>query len=600
MEWIRILLSRCAALVRRKKLDDDLDAELGTHIDFAVAENMARGMSAESARTAALRRFGGVTQIKETYRVQRGFPWFETLAQDVRVALRQLRKSPGFALTAVLTLALGIGANTAIFSVVDSVLLKPFGFHDPGRLVILRETVDEMAKIAPALPDNPKHYLNLKAQSKTLENAAIYQPQGFSVAVGSDHPQIVTGLEVAPSFFSVLGVQPSLGRAFRPEEATTGHEGEVILTWEAWKRYFQGDPGAVGRTLRVGGEPKTVIGVLPRGFSFPSINLLPAPQQFEMPALEMFAPLVLDKHQLADNGDFNYLVVARIKPGATVNQAQSELQGLQQAYALAMHLQTHLGIRVIPLTQEVTGSVSTGLWLLLAAVAAVLLIACVNLANLQLARAVSREREASLRAALGASRKRLMQTALMESLVLAALGGALGILLAFASVRIFIAAAPAGLPRIHEVQVSWPVLLFALGLSVLTALLSGMLPALRSMRANPQSVMQSNSNRVANSRQSQRLRGALVGAEVACTLLLLVVTALMVSSFARVVTQQRDFDADHVTLATVNLFNRPPISMPRKSHLSIGPWRGCLRFQVLRAPRLQVKCRWQASHGSIL
>lgn len=555
MDFIRMLMSRCAALLRRKKLDDELDAELGAHIELAVEENMERGMSAEVARTEALREFGGVTQTRERYRIQRGLPFFEVLAQDVRFALRQLRKSPGFALTAILTLALGIGANTAIFSVVDSVLLRPFGFHDPGRLVILRETVEEMAKIAPTLPDNPKHYLNLKAQSKTLENAAIYQPQGFSVAVGSDHPQIVNGLEVAPGFFSVLGVQPMLGRAFRPEEATSGHEGEVILTWEAWQRYFQADPGAIGRTLRVGGEPKTVIGVMPRGFRFPSINLLPAAQQFEAPALEMFAPLALDKHQGSDNGDFNYLVVARIRPGSTVNQAQSELQGLQQAYALAMHLPIHLGIRVIPLTQEVTGSVSTGLWLLLAAVAAVLLIACVNLANLQLARAVSREREASIRAALGASRKRLMQTALMESLVLAALGGAPGILLAFAGVRMFIAVAPAGLPRIHEVQVSWPVMLFALGLSVLTALLSGMLPALRSMRANPQSVMQGNSNRVANSRQGQRLRGALVGAEVACTLLLLVVTALMVSSFARVVTQQRNFDASRVTLGAVNLYN---------------------------------------------
>jgi predicted permease len=555
MDWIRVVMSRCAALLRRKKLDDDLDVELRTHIDFAVAENMARGMSAEVARTEALREFGGVTQTRERYRMQRGLPFFEVLAQDVRFALRQLRKAPGFTLTAILTLALGIGANTAIFSVVNSVLLKPFGFRDPGRLVILRETMQEMAKLAPTLPDNPKHYFNLRAQSKTLENSAIFAPHGFSVAVGNDHPQIVNGLNVAPSFFSVLGVQPMLGRAFLPEEAITGHDGEVILTWEAWQRYFQGDPGAIGRTLRVGGEPKTVIGVMPRGFSFPSINMLPAAQQIEAPALEMFAPLPLDKHLLSDSGNFNYLVVARVRPGATVSQAQSELQGLQQAYVLAMHLQIHLGIAVIPLTQEVTGSVSTGLWLLLAAVAAVLLIACVNLANLQLARAVSREREASIRAALGASRKRLMQLALMESVVLAVLGGALGILLAFAGVRIFIAAAPAGLPRIHEVQVSWPVLLFALGLSVLTALLSGMLPALRSMRANPQSLMQGNSNRVANSRQGQQLRGVLVGAEVACTLLLLVVTALMVSSFARVVTQQRDFDASRVTLAAVNLYN---------------------------------------------
>jgi len=555
MDFMRTLISRFAALFGKQKLDADLDEELRAHIDLAVEENLKRGMSAQEARTMALREFGGVTQTKERYRVVRGLPLLETLVQDARFALRQLRKSPGFALTAILTLALGIGANTAIFSVVNSVLLKPFGFPDPGRLVVLRETVQEMAKLAPTLPDNAKHYLNLRAQSKTLEDAAILQSRGFSVAVGDDHPQIVNGLEVAPSFFSVLGIGPTLGRAFRPEEATTGHDSEVILTWDAWQRYFQGDPSAVGRTLHIDGGQSTVVGVLPKEFSFPHVSIMPVARQFEAPPLELFKPLVLDPQHMSDNGDFNYFVIGRMKPGVTLNQAQSELEGLQQAYSIALHLQTHLGIAVIPLTQEVTGSVSTGLWLLLAAIVAVLLIACINLANLQLARAVSREREASIRAALGAGRKRLLQLALMESLVIAAIGGALGILFALAGVRIFISAAPAGLPRLNEVAVSWPVLLFAAGLSVATALVFGILPALRSMRADPQAVMQGNSTRVANTRQGKRVRSVLVGAEVACTLLLLVVSALVVSSFARVVTQQRNFDANHVTLVQVNLFN---------------------------------------------
>jgi predicted permease len=555
MDFIRILMSRCAALFRRQELDADLDEELRAHIEIAIEENLKRGMSAQQARTMALREFGGVTQTKERYRVARGLPVLETLFQDAHFALRQLRKSPGFALTAILTLALGMGANTAIFSVVNSVLLKPFGFPNPDRLVVLRETVQEMAKVAPTFPDNAKHYLNLRAQSKTLEDAAIFQPRGFSVAVGDDHPQIVNGLEVAPSFFSVLGIGPTLGRAFRPEEATKGHDSEVILTWDAWQRYFQGDPGAVGRTLHIDGGQSTVLGVLPKEFSFPHVSIMPVTRQFETPPLEFFKPLVLDPQHMSDNGDFNYLVIGRMKPGVTLNQAQSELEGLQQAYAKAMHRQDHLGIAVIPLTREVTGSVSTGLWLLLAAIAAVLLIACVNLANLQLARAVSRERESSIRAALGAGRKRLVQLALMESLVLATIGGTLGVLFALAGVRIFISVAPAGLPRLKEVAVSWPVLLFAAGLSVATALAFGILPALRSMRANPLSVMQGNSTRVANTRQGTRVRSVLVGAEVAATLLLLVVTALVVSSFARVVTQQRDFDANHVTLVQVNLFN---------------------------------------------
>jgi predicted permease len=555
MDWLRAALSRCAGLFGKEKLDADLDEELRAHIELAVEEHMRQGMGAAEAQTRALREFGGMTQTKERYRVQRGITVVETFLQDVRFAVRQLRRSPGFALTAILTLAFGIGANTAIFSVVNSVLLKPFAFKDPSRLVVLRETVTEMAKLAPLLPDNPRHYLNLRAQSKTLEDAAIIQPRGFSVAVGNDHPQIVNGLQVAPSFFTVLGLRPAIGRGFLPEEATTGHDSEVILSWGSWQRYFQGDPSAVGRTMHIDGGQSTVIGILPKEFSFPQIDLIPLGKRLATPPLEVFKPLVIDPRRSAEIGDFNYLVIARLRPGVSLGQAQSELQGLQQAYTIAMHLQSHLGIAVIPLNKEVTGSVSKGLWLLLAGIAAVLLIACVNLANLQLARAVSREREASIRAALGAGRKRLMQLALIESLVVAASGGLLGILFALAGVRTFVAAAPAGLPRLNEVAVSWPVLLFAAGLSLATALVFGTLPALRSMRANPQTVMQGSSNRVANTLQGARARSVLVGTEVACTLALLVVTALVVSSFAHVITQERNFDADHVTLAEVNLFN---------------------------------------------
>ncbi len=555
MDLVRILWNRCAALLGRRKLDDDLDAELQLHIDLAAEENMKRGMDPQEARTAALRNFGGVTQTKERYRVQRGVPFLSTAWQDVRFALRQMRRSPGFALTAILTLGLGIGANTAIFSVVNSVLLKPFSFPDPGRLVVLREKVQELAKIAPILPDNPRHYANLKAHSKTIEDMAILQTRGFSVAVGNDHPRIVKGLQVAPSFFAVLGMQPAIGRSFLPDEAAEGHDSEVILTWAAWQRYFQGDPNAVGRTLHVDGGESTVIGVLPKEFAFPSLDLMPVARHLEAAPLEIFKPLVIDLSKSADQGDYNYLVIGRMRPGVSLSQTQSELQGLQQEYTLATHLKSHLGIGVIPLIDEVTASVSAGLWLLLAGIGAVLLIACVNLANLQLARAVARERESSIRSALGAGRKRLLQLALIESLLLAAIGGTLGVVFAFAGVRIFVSAAPEGMPRLNEVGVSWQVLFFAAALSVATALLFGLIPALRSMRVEPQAAMQGTSTRVANTRQGQRLRNLLVGTEVACTLSLLVVTALVVKSFAHVITQQRNFDADHVTLAEADLFN---------------------------------------------
>jgi predicted permease len=477
----------------------------------------------------------------------------QTLSQDLRFSIRTLRKSPGFALTAVLTLALGIGSVTSVFSVVNSVLLKPFSFPEPDRLVILRETARELN--SEPYPDNYKHYLNWKANSKTLANAAIFRNDTFSVSSGTDHPEIVGGLNISPEFFSVLGVQPTLGRSFLPAEAVDGHDNVVILAWSAWQRYFAGDPGVIGRTLIIGGTPETVVGVLPRGFSFPHMNeMATAVSQREVNPYEVFQPLVPHPSFMTDSGSYNFLVVGRLRAGISPAQAESELGGLQQAFAQAAHISFHAWIVVESLKQEVASRISTALWLLLAAVGAVLLIGCVNLANLQLARAVSRKRDIAVRAALGASRERLMRSTLMDSVVLAAAGGALGIFLSFIGVRLLVAAAPASLPRLNETHVSWPILLAAAGLSILSALLFGALPALRSMRVDPRSAMQANPSRVANTREGQRTRNLLVAAEVACTVVLLIVTGLLMRSFSRLLTQQRDFDSRHVTLAQVDLY----------------------------------------------
>jgi predicted permease len=477
----------------------------------------------------------------------------QTLFQDLLFSLRTLRKSPGFALTATLTLALGIASVTSVFSVVNSVLLKPFDFPEPGRLVVLRETTSEMNNVP--LPDNYRHYLSWKANARTLADAAIFSNHTFSIASGTDHPRIVDGLEVSPNFLSVLGVAPALGRSFLPEEAVKGRDHVVILTWSAWQKYFQGDPAAIGRTLQVGGTPETVVGILPREFAFPRMNEMPtAVSQKEAHPYEIFRPLVPDPGQMSDAGGYDFLVIARLRSRVSLAQAESELGGLQQAFVKAAHLPYHAWIIVEPLKQEVAGRVSTALWLLLAAVGAVLLIGCVNLANLQLARAVAREREIAVRAALGASRQRLVRSSLMDSIVLAAAGGALGILLSFTGVRLILAAAPASLPRLADTRVSWPILLAAVGLSILTALLFGSLPALRSLRVDPQAALQSNSSRMASTREGRRTRNLLVGVEVACTVVLLIVTGLLVRSFSRVLTQQREFDAHNVTLAQVDLF----------------------------------------------
>jgi predicted permease len=472
-------------------------------------------------------------------------------SRDLRLSIRTLRKSPGFAVTSLLTLGLGIGSVTAIFSVVNSVLLKPFAFHDPERLVVMREGARERNE--PPGPDNYQHYLNWKTNSKALTDAAIFGNRGYSVSTDTDHPTIVDGLEISPNLFSVLGVQPVLGRSFLPAEAIEGHDEEVILSWSAWQKYFHGDPGAIGRTLRLGGIPQTIVGVMPQSFSFPHMSEMPtAVVQRAIRPYEIFKPLPPDK---SDSGNYNYLVVGRLQAEATMAQAQSELDGLQQAYArTVVHGTAATRVVVEPLRQEVAGRVSTALWLLLGAVGAVLLIGCVNLANLQLARAVTREREIAVRAALGAGPGRLLWSALMESVLLAVLGGALGILLSFFGVRLFVAAAPGNLPRLDEVRVSWLALLLAAGLAMMTALLFGLLPALKSIHIDPQRAMQANPTRVANTREGQRTRQLLVGGEVACTVVLLIVTGLLVCSFSHLLTQQRDFDAGHITLIGVNLF----------------------------------------------
>ena len=479
------------------------------------------------------------------------------LLNDLRYAVRGLYKSPGFAFTSILTLALGIGAVTAVFSVVNSVILRPYAFRDSGQLAIWRETIQEVSNRYPLLPDNYRHYLNLKAHSTKIEDAAIFQNASFAISVGQDHPEIVKGLSVSANFFSVLGSTPIMGRAFSPEEAQKGRNQGVILSWTAWRRFFNENASAIGSSLKVGGEAKIVEGILPKNFVFPNMNEMPTgTHPGEVMPYEIFQPLVPQDEELtADDSDFSFLVVARLKPGVSALEAGSELDGMQKSYSASNRLSIHLGAVVEPLSQEVTGSVSKALWLLLAAVSGVLLIACVNLASLQLARSVARDHENAVRAALGAGPSRLFQASLSESLVLSVIGGLTGVFVAFAGVRLFVAAAPSNLPRLDEAHVSWPILFFAVGLSLLTAIIFGVLPSLRSLRADPQMVLQSGSPRMFGARKATATRRLLVGFEVACTAVLLIFTALVSRSFARVLNQDRSFRSDHLVVAQVNLLN---------------------------------------------
>jgi predicted permease len=535
-----------------------LTREIASHLALLEDDFQQQGMSQGEARIAARRVYGGVERAKQLHRNERSILWLEQMRQNVRYSIRQLRKSPGFTAVAVTTLALGIGAVTSVFSVVNGVLLKPFAFRDPGRLVVVRETEDEIRGQTPAIPDNFRHYLHLKQNAKTIEDAAIFQQAPESLSPAGDHPHVVGAVIASPNLFRVLGVRPILGRDLADSDAAKGAPKVVLLSYEGWQTIFQGNPQVVGQTLRLGLEPGIVIGVLPPGMRFPQIALSPDISFQEIGGTRepmVYGAKTPDQRDLkTDDGNFNYKVIARLRPGVTLAQARAELDGLQHAYSLSAHLPVHLGVSMTPLAKDVTSGISGALWLLLAAVAGVLLIGCVNLANLQLARTTAAERETAVRAALGANWSQLVMARLTESLVLAAVGGIAGVTLAFVGVRLLMTLVPANVPRLDQVQVNWPVLLFAAGISIAAAILSGILPALRSVRVPPQAALQANSARTANTQEGRRTRNVLVAVEVACTVVLLIVTSLVLRSFSQLLRQDRGFDSSHVTAAQVDLF----------------------------------------------
>jgi predicted permease len=550
MNWFRQLL-------QRREIYNDLSEEIQQHLEQRVKERMADGMSQEEAEHAARREFGNVTRIEQSGREVWQWPRLESALTDGKIALRQLKKAPGFTLVSLLILSFAIGASTATFSIVDSVLLRPYAFRDSGRLVVWRETIQELSKRFPSLPDNYRHYLYLRAHSGTIADASILQNASFAVEAGNDHPQMVKGLRVSPNFFSVLGVSPIVGRTFLPQEMQEGDRDEIVITYRAWQTFFEGDPGAIGHTLRIQGRPAIIVGVLPKEFEFPNVNEMPGgATPGDVLPYEIFQPLVpTEEEATADGSDWGSLVIARLKEGVTAKQAESELDGILKAYSADHHLPVHLGAVVESFSQEVTGNISKAIWLLFGAVLGVLLIACVNLSGLQLARAIAHDRTNAVRAALGAGRIRLFQASVMESLLLAVIGGCAGIGVAFGGIHIFQAIAPANLPRLQQVAINWPVLGFACCLSLLTAVLSGIFPALRSLRTDPQRALQASSARLVNARQAALGRQLLVTLEITCTVILLLITALMLRSFSRVLHENHAFNASRVAIAEVNLLN---------------------------------------------
>ena len=474
----------------------------------------------------------------------------EALWNDLRYSLRNLARDRGFAIVALLTLALGIGANTAIFSIVNSVILRPLAYRNPDRLFTIHEVIPKVSNLYPELPVNPTHFLEWRKRCTSFEQVAelgTYAPN----LTGLGQPEQLGGARVSANFLSMLGIKPQLGRGFLEEEDRPGRGEVAILTDSLWRRRFAADPLIVGKKIILEGHPHMVVGVLPAAFHFPNGSQLDK-LIILSEKTEIFRPLALDLKDGDNEGSFNYVAIGLLKKGAGRERALAELNVVQADIAKSFKNKTELKAALSPLQDHMVGPVRLGLLVLLGAVGAVLLIVCVNLANLSLVRGAGRSRESAIRVALGAGRAQLLRQPLIESLALAVMGGALGVLLAFWAMNLLIKNAPVDLPRMDEVRIDGYALTFALAISTITGLLFGLLPALRTMRIAPQEVLKTGGRSATEGKRGMRLRGLLVSVEVALSAVLLIVAGLLISSFVRLLNVDKGFPVERLLAVDLN------------------------------------------------
>jgi predicted permease len=491
-------------LFGRKKFESELQEEMAFHREQAEKELRADGLSSEAAKYAASRRFGNTTHLKEQSHDIVGF-WFETVLQDIRYALRTLQKQPGFAAVALLTLALGTGVTTVMFTVVNGVLLKPLSYPGPERLVTLHGHTE---KYGDQWGISYPNFLDLKRESRSITRLAAWTYGGDTVS-NPGQAEYVDGRQISYELFSIFGVNLSAGREFRSEEDQPGGVPVVIISYGLWQRRYGARPTAIGEPLLLGGKSYTVVGIAPAGFQLDG-------------EVEVFTPLGQNTEPRMQNREANFLhVVARLLPSVTLTRDQDELTIISNQLA-EQYPKANAGrsFQALPLRQELVADVKSTLWLLLGAVGLVLLIGCVNVASLLLARAVSRERELAMRVALGASRTRLVRQCLTESAVLGLSGGVLGLLLANLGIRPFVALWPGILPRAEGIRLDWHVLLFALAISSITGLLFGLAPALRAPTRELEQTLRAGARTVTGS--SRRLHSGFVMFEIALAVVLLV------------------------------------------------------------------------------
>lgn len=476
----------------------------------------------------------------------------EQLRQDVELALRALRKERSFALTAIVILALGIGAQTAVFSLVNGILLRPLDYRDPGRLYTIEEIIPQVSRFYPVLPVNARHYIEWTKHCDSCESIALTNTNDSNLNLtGHGEPEHVFGEKVTANYFSLLGMNAEIGRVFSSQDGQPGREHVVVISDGLWHRKFGGYPSVLGQTVTLNDTVYTVIGVLPPEFRAPAWKALGIPMRSDV---DIFQPWAINEKDWDPVGEFDFGAIVRLKPGVAASQARAELNLIQAhiASTLTGEDRVDLLVKVTALRGIVTAQERGGLWLLLAAVGAVLLIVCVNLGNLMLTRALGRSRETAVRIALGASRARVMRGILTECLLLSIVGGLLGIAVAETLVRVLVLWAPVDLPRLSEVHVDWRVLLFALGAAIFCGVFFGLFPAWRLTRVDPQEAMRSGSRSSTESGSGMRMRELLVGVEVGLSCLLLIVAGLLLTSFARLLGVNSGFSVQHILTAEIS------------------------------------------------
>src|SRR2546426_1523583 len=540
MSWLNQLFSR-------RRLYNDLSEEIQAHLEEKIEELIASGMPRKQATAAARRELGNLTLVQEDSRTVWRWPSIEDFFMDIRLGVRTLRKNPGFTTVVVLTLALGIGANTAIFSVINSVLLQALPYHDPDSLVMVWENNSQHPN--PHNTVSPPNFLDWQTRS-TVFSSMAYIVDVRNNLTGNGDPEEVVVQAVSANFFSVLGVNPLLGTGFTPENGQAGHDNVVILNYGIWKERFAGDPAIVGKSLLLTGNPRPVVGVGPQNFNWfiKDGSLTSAKPRLWSPFV--FPQSFYDHKQI---GRF-LTVAARLKPGVTAAQAQAEMTAiaaqLEREYP---DFDGHWGINVVSLRQQISGELRPALLILFGAVAFVLLIACANVSSLLLARAASREREMAIRTAIGASRWRIARQLLMESLLLAIIGGGIGVALTVVGTNALLAASPHNLLDLPSVSIDLRLLAFAAAATLLAGLLFGFLPSYVSAHSQISQTLREGGRGSSTGERRRFARSAFVVAQLSLALVLLAGSGLLIRSFVRLVGVHPGFDTAHLLTFKVSL-----------------------------------------------